>query len=128
MTDLLERVRSELAGRLEELRAAVDEHAALEVAAKALGEPSNASQPRRTRPPARAGRQALSKAKVRVAPGGRASQILEAVAAQPGRGSSAIADQLSMNRVYTSQLVSRLVRDGHLHRRGRGLHPVDRAA
>jgi IclR helix-turn-helix domain len=129
VTDLLERVRAELAGRLDQLRPAVDEHARLQAAATALGEPAR-SQQRRARPArAVAGRtRARPKATARDGRGRRASQIVEAVAAEPGLGSSAIADRLNMNRTYTSQLVSRLVRDGHLDRRGRKLYPKTNAA
>ena len=120
MADLLDRIRSELHARLEELRPLVDEHGRIEAALQALGE-SRPSAPAATsaRPPApaRAARKPASGPPRKRAPrGANRDAVLRAVREQPGATTAELASASGVDRNTLYALLARLVKDGVLQR------------
>lgn len=126
MADLLEQIRQQLSTRVSELRPLVDEHARLEVALQALGEPPNPAAPTRSRAPKvtssatphRRGPKATSPAtpRKRAPRGANRAAVLRAVEGLPGATSSELAAASGVKLSTLHALLARLVKDGELQR------------
>jgi hypothetical protein len=111
VADLLEQIRQQLSARVAELRPLVDEHARLEVALRALGEPQ--------RPPAQTRRRAQkatppTKPRKRAPRGANRAAVLRAVEDRPGATNSELAAVSGVKSSTLSTLLARLVKDGEL--------------
>ena len=116
MADLVDRIRSELHARLDELRPLVDEQRRLEAALLALGESSAPAAPS-SRPslPASAARKAASGRPRKRAPrGANRDAVLRAVRDHPAATSAELASASGVGRNTLYALLARLVKDGLL--------------
>ncbi len=112
MSDFLDDKKNEIKARLEELRAAVEEHERLQSALDAL-EGVNRAGARAAAPGgARRGRPRGT--------GTRAQEAIEAVTKEPGLTAGEIAERMGINQNYLYRVLPALEQDGKLEKRGRG--------
>lgn len=150
MADLVERVRSEMNGRIAELRPAVEELARLEAALAALeqgggatgsssapnGTRESASPRRRGRPkgsgrarkpsaasaPSKSAATSVRRPGRRKGSGARSAQALEIVQSQPGIAIPEIAARMDIKQNYLYRVLPSLEAEGKVEKRGRGWH------
>lgn len=118
MPDLLNRIRTEMSARLEELRPLVDEQRRLEAALIALRDTtSNRSAPS-AGPPARASPRTGSARRARrgtpVPRGANRDAVLRAVRDRPGATSAELATAAGVKRNTLYGVLGRLVKEGKL--------------
>lgn len=133
VSDVLDRIRSELDDRLAALRPAADEFARLRRAADALDAldaAGGATRPavsaravRAPRAPARGGargkppRRRSSQARTgRAAPGQTQLRVIEQLRSNPGSSSTAVAQALGISANAAAATISRLVKQGRVRR------------
>jgi hypothetical protein len=127
--DLLERIGAELQERLQELRPAVEEHAALLAAAESLGEPSDVAEPARADPPrlGRRPRKRPGRAPARSVPGAPRGASQKAILAALEHGSHTLSELSVVTALSAGEIrraVSALVGAGHLARAARSGKPA----
>ena len=127
MTDLLERVRTELDQRLTALRPSVDEYERLLQAAEALsgvaprGGSASAAAPPTSGTPAPSPRSAKRRpATKRARPGQTQMRVIEMLRAQPGSTSAAVAQAIGISTNASAATISRLLKQGRVQRRSEG--------
>ena len=117
MADLLDRIRSELTSRLEELRPLVEEQRRLEAALHALGDrastPSTAVAPRAPAS-SRGAKPTPTPTRKRAPRGANRQAVLRAVGERPGATSAELATVSGVERNTLYGLLARLVKDGEL--------------
>lgn len=121
MSDLLDRIRSEMSARLAELRPLVDEHTRLNAALQALGEADQ-----RTRAPvapapaprsrSRAPQKTPATARKRAPRGTNRLAVLRAVEDRPGATSAELATISGVQVNTLHALLARLVKSGELQK------------
>ena len=134
VSDLLDRIRSDLADRLAALQPAVDEHARVQRAVAALDgmQPAAATPRPASAPPAaraaRASGRAAAPAKParrrgatrsgaeRAAPGQTQLRVIEQLRSAPGSSSTAVANVLGISANAAAATISRLVKQGRVRR------------
>jgi hypothetical protein len=127
VTDFLDEKKREIRARLSELKPLVEEYHRLEAAASALdGVPATtrargAAPARRTRAKSGTGTGRRGRPK---GSGTRSKQTLELVRKQPGITIPELAKAMGIKQNYLYRVVPELVKDGHVRKEGRGLHPV----
>jgi len=134
--EFLDEKRSEIRGRLKELKPAVDEYARLQAAAAALDAISGAapaplkSRSRRTRKPAIPASQPrprdTAQAKRRGRPkgtGARSKEALALVTASPGITIPELAERMGIKQNYLYRVLPGLADEGLVTKDGRGWHP-----
>lgn len=126
VSDLLDRIRSELDDRVAALTPAVEEFARLQRAAAALDDvialpaaapaasPARPATPRRATPPRR-GRSA-GKVTGRAAPGETQLRVIEQLRSAPGSSSTAVAQALGISANAAAATISRLVKQDRVSR------------
>ena len=133
MADFLDAKRREIADRMRELRAAVEEYHVLEKAAAALegvgvnvptrrgpGRPKGS----KTKPrPATAAKATGAKRGRRKGSGTRAAQAHKLVKANPGITIPELAKKMKIKQNYLYRVLPSLERDGLVRKEGRGWHP-----
>ena len=122
MTDLLERIRTELDQRLAALRPSVEEYERLLRGAEVLaGIAPAATQaaPPRAKP---AGRTKPRRAKTakRAKPGETQRRVIEVLREEPGSTSTAVAKAVGISTNAAAATISRLVKQGRVQRRAEG--------
>jgi hypothetical protein len=126
MTDFLEEKKREIATRLKELRASVDEYERLEGALRALdgvGSRATATAPAARRAPKRRGSTGGAKRGRPRGTGSRANQTLELVRANPGITIPQLAEHMGIKQNYLYRVLPGLEQDGLVRKEGRGWHP-----
>ena len=126
VSDLLDRIRSELDDRLAVLRPAAEEFARLQRAADALDTAvaTPAARPaastRRSAPRRRAGSprrdRSAGRASGRAAPGETQMRVIEQLRSAPGSSSTAVAAALGISANAAAATISRLVKQGRVSR------------
>jgi len=132
-TDFLDKKRSEIGARLNELRPLIDEYQRLEAAVAALdGVPANAapSTAASHRKPARATTRATTRRQSESAGGGRRGrpkgsgtrglEALELVKANPGITIPEIAQKMGIKQNYLYRVLPGLAQEGRVVKQGRG--------
>jgi hypothetical protein len=143
VTDFLDDKRSEIAGRLKELKPAVDEYARLEAAAAALAGVRGSSAPsakKGRRGPGRP-RGSATRAKAAAKPkaakprgtkrragrrkgsGTRAAEALALVKGQPGISIPELAAKMGIKQNYLYRVLPGLEQEKKVQKQGRGWHP-----
>ena len=130
MADFLEEKKREIAQRLKELQPAVEEHARLEGALRALdgatGTAVATARPARRAPAKRRGTGTGTGTGKRGRPkgtGSRANQTLELVRAEPGITIPQLAEKMGIKQNYLYRVLPGLEQDGLVRKEGRGWHP-----
>jgi predicted transcriptional regulator len=119
MTDLLDTIRAELEGRINELRPRAEEAARLEAALAAL-EGANGSQ-RTRRGATRPQRQTADPpGRGRTARGQTRQRVIEYVRAHPGSTAGHVATALGLNRNSVATRLAQLAKSGELAKAARG--------
>jgi CRP-like cAMP-binding protein len=120
MADLVDRVRAELQGRIDELRPLVREAASLEAALAALGD-AKGSRPTRRRA-TRPRRQAAANppGRSQTARGQTRQQVIEYVSAHPESTAGDVAKALGLNRNSVATRLAQLAKSGELSKAARG--------
>lgn len=134
VSDMLDRIRNELDGRIAALRPLADEFDRLQRAAEALGEldaPGTSARPgasaraarasrARPRPGSRAKparrRRSSGAGATRAAPGQTQLRVIEQLRSSPGSSSTAVAQALGISANAAAATISRLVRQGRVSR------------
>ena len=125
MSDLVDRIRSELDDRAAQLKPAADEFARLRLAVDALDRlttptaPRAAASARADRPPARATparRRRAAGSGDRAAPGQTQRRVIEQLRSGPGSTSTAVAHALGISANAAAATISRLVKQGRVRR------------
>jgi hypothetical protein len=119
MADLLDTIRAELEGRINELRPLVREAASLQAALAAL-EDADGSRPTR-RPATRPQRQTANPpGRGRTARGQTRQRVIEYVRAHPGSTAGDVATALRLNRNSVATRLAQLAKAGELSKAARG--------
>ncbi len=122
MTDLLERIRTELDQRLAALRPSVEEYERLLRGAEALAgivpAATQAAAPR-AKPAGRTKARRATKAK-RAKPGETQRRVIEVLRDEPGSTSTAVAKAVGITTNAAAATISRLVKQGRVQRRAEG--------
>lgn len=133
VSDMLDRIRSELDARIAALKPLADEFHRLQRAAEALGEldvprasarPGASAAARASRSPARAGsrakparrRRSSGAGAARAAPGQTQLRVIEQLRSNPGSSSTAVAHALGITANAAAATISRLVKQGRVSR------------
>jgi predicted HTH transcriptional regulator len=119
MADLLDTIRAELEGRINELRPLVREAASLEAALAAL-EGANESRPTRRRATRRQRQTADPSRRGRSARGQTRDKVIEYVRAHPASTAGDVAKALRLNRNSIATRLAQLVKSGELSKAARG--------
>jgi ribosomal protein S25 len=141
VADFLDAKRREIADRMRELRAAVDEYHVLEKAAAALedvgvslptrrgpGRPKgsrNKSTTRAASAPRSSGARKSKNGRRRRSGGTRADQALKLVKANPGITIPELAGKMKIKQNYLYRVLPGLEKDGLIKREGRNWHPKE---
>jgi len=129
VSELLDRIRSELDDRLAVLRPSVEEHARLQRASDALDgstspAPPIVASPPITRAAPRAGRAKPAArrrgARTRAKPGETQMRVIEHLRSGPGSTSTTVAEALGISANAAAATISRLVKQGRVQRLGTG--------
>ena len=131
MADFLDEKRSEIAGRLRELKPLVEEYHRLEAAAAALdGMPATTTtrrgpgRPRKATAPRKSGTGKRGRPK---GSGNRSKQALELVRAKPGITIPELAEAMGIKQNYLYRVLPSLEKDKMVRKEGRGWHALDAA-
>jgi hypothetical protein len=119
MADLLDSVRAELAGRINELRPVVEEAASLEAALAAL-DGASGSPPTRRRATRSPRPTADPPGRGRTARGQTRQQVIEYVRAHPASTAGDVAKALRLNRNSVATRLAQLAKSGELSKAARG--------
>ena len=119
MADLLDRIRTEMHARLEDLRPLVDEQRRLEAALHALGDSAPAASSASSAGPrapasSRARKRAPAQPRKRAPRGANREAVLAAVRDRPGATSAELASVSGVERNTLYGLLARLVKEGEL--------------
>jgi hypothetical protein len=119
MADLLDRIRSDIGARLDELRPLVQEAASLEAALEALGDGGGGTSARVSS--ARSGRRGVAAAGRRRGPRGDVREkVIAYVRAHPGSTAGDVAKALRLNRNSVATRLTHLGKSGELVKAQRG--------
>jgi predicted HTH transcriptional regulator len=119
MADLVDTIRAELEGRINELRPLVQEAASLEAALVAL-EGANESRPTRRRATRPQRQTAGPRGRGRTARGQTRQRLIEYVSAHPASTAGDIAKALKLNRNSVATRLAQLAKSGALSKAARG--------
>jgi CRP-like cAMP-binding protein len=119
MADLVDRVRAELQGRIDELRPLVREAASLEAALAALGD-AKGGRPTRRRATRPRRQTANPPGRSQTARGQTRQQVIEYVSAHPGSTAGDVAKALGLNRNSVATRLAQLAKSGELSKAARG--------
>jgi CRP-like cAMP-binding protein len=119
MADLVDTIRAELEGRINELRPLVREAASLQAALAAL-EDANGSRPTRRRATRRQRQEAAVPGRRRTARGQTRQRVIEYVLGHPGSTAGDVGKALGLNRNSVATRLAQLVKSGELSKAARG--------
>ena len=131
MADFLDEKRSEIAGRLRELKPLVEEYHRLEAAAAALdGMPATTTARRGPGRPRKSTASRGTGTGKRGRPkgsGNRSKQALELVRAKPGITIPELAEAMGIKQNYLYRVLPSLEKDKMVRKEGRGWHALEAA-
>jgi sugar-specific transcriptional regulator TrmB len=131
MTDVLDKIRSDLEKRLHELESMIEEHAHVRAALDALKDAGTQTRQTVTTAAKRSRTAANNGTGTRGRPrgtGARAQEALKHVHAHPGITISELAKRMKIKANYLYRVLPGLEKEGKIKKAGKGYHPVDGTA